>query len=318
MPRVAAIDCGTNSIRLLVADAAPGQDGRPQLTDMHRETRIVRLGKGVDATGVLDPEAIERTRVALADYTAILRDAGTEQVRMVATSATRDATNREDFFGMVRATLGTEAEVITGDTEARLSFTGAVGDLAAEDGPFVVVDVGGGSTEVVVGSREDGAGIEVHAARSVDIGCVRITERCLRSDPPTADERTAARELAREILAEAFDAVPVKAARTWVGVAGTVTTLSAVAQNLPEYDERRTHLSRLDLAELHRVADDLLSRTREQRMEYGAMHPGRVDVIGGGALIIAVLADELAERAGITELVVSEHDILDGIALSLV
>jgi exopolyphosphatase/guanosine-5'-triphosphate,3'-diphosphate pyrophosphatase len=320
MPRVAAIDCGTNSIRLLVADAAPGPDGRPRLTDVHRETRIVRLGKGVDATGVLDPEAIERTRVALADYTAVLRDAGAERVRMVATSATRDATNREDFFGMVRATLGSEAEVISGDTEARLSFTGAVGDLAAEDGPFVVVDVGGGSTEVVVGSREDGAaggGIEVHAARSVDIGCVRITERCLRSDPPTADERAAARDLAREILAEAFDAVPVKAARTWVGVAGTVTTLSAVAQNLPEYDERRIHLSRLDLAELHRVSDDLLSRTRDQRMEYGAMHPGRVDVIGGGALIIDVLAEELAERAGITELVVSEHDILDGIALSL-
>ena len=315
MPRVAAIDCGTNSIRLLVADAAPGPDGRPRLTDVHRETRIVRLGKGVDATGVLDPEAIERTRVALADYTAVLRDAGAERVRMVATSATRDATNREDFFGMVRATLGSEAEVISGDTEARLSFTGAVGDLAAEDGPFVVVDVGGGSTEVVVGSREE-SGIEVHAARSVDIGCVRITERCLRSDPPTADERAAARALAREILAEAFDAVPVKAARTWVGVAGTVTTLSAVAQNLPEYEERRIHLSRLDLTELHRVSDDLLSRTREQRMEYGAMHPGRVDVIGGGALIIDVLAEELAERAGITELVVSEHDILDGIALS--
>src|SRR5882757_2123745 len=262
MPRVAAIDCGTNSIRLLVADAAPGPDGRPRLTDVHREMRIVRLGQGVDATGVLNPGAIERTRVALADYVAILREAGAERVRMVATSATRDAANRDDFFGMVRATLGTDAEVISGDTEARLSFTGAVGDLPAEDGPFVVVDVGGGSTEVVVGSRTEG-GVEVHAARSVDIGCVRITERCLRSDPPTEDERAAGRELAQ-------------------------------------------------------VADELLTRTRDQRMEFGAMHPGRVDVIGGGALIVTVLAEELAKRAGITELVVSEHDILDGIALSLV
>ncbi|HEY1970347.1 MAG TPA: Ppx/GppA phosphatase family protein [Pseudonocardia sp.] len=319
MPRVAAIDCGTNSIRLLVADAelipGPGPAGRHRLTDVHRETRIVRLGQGVDATGTLAPEAIERTRLALADYTAILRAAGAERVRMVATSATRDASNREDFFDMVRATLGAEAEVISGDTEARLSFTGAVGDLPEQDGPFVVVDVGGGSTEVVIGTRATGK-VEVTAARSVDIGCVRITERCLRSDPPTVDERAAARELAASILAEAFEVVPVADARTWVGVAGTVTTLSAVAQNLPEYDATKTHLSRLDLPELHRVADELLTRSREQRMEFGAMHPGRVDVIGGGALIVTVLADELAKRAGIAEMVVSEHDILDGIALS--
>ncbi|GAA5151649.1 Ppx/GppA phosphatase family protein [Pseudonocardia eucalypti] len=312
MPRVAAIDCGTNSIRLLVADA---DDGR-QLTDVHRETRIVRLGKGVDATGRLAPEAIERTREALADYTDILRAAGAERLRMVATSATRDAANREDFFGMVRDTLGQDAEVISGDTEARLSFTGAVGDLSAEDGPFVVVDVGGGSTEVVIGTRDNG-GVDVWAARSVDIGCVRITERCLRSDPPTDAERADARELARSVLAEAFEHVPVRDARTWVGVAGTVTTLSAVSMDLPEYDSEVLHLSRLKLPELYRVSDDLLSRSRERRMAYGAMHPGRVDVIGGGALIVAVLAEELAERANITELVVSEHDILDGIALSL-
>jgi exopolyphosphatase / guanosine-5'-triphosphate,3'-diphosphate pyrophosphatase len=328
MPRVAAIDCGTNSIRLLVADVStgdtgpggPGESGDAgptrTLTDVHREMRVVRLGQGVDATGEFVPEAIERTRVALADYTAILRAAGTERVRMVATSATRDAGNREDFFAMVRATLGTDAEVISGDTEARLSFTGAVGDLPAEDGPFVVVDVGGGSTEVVLGTRDAG-GVHVEAARSVDIGCVRLTERCLHSDPPTAEQRAAARTLARAVLAGAFEAVPVAGARTWVGVAGTVTTISAVSQNLPKYDESRTHLSRLALPEVHRVADELLSRTREQRMEFGAMHPGRVDVIGAGALIVSVLAEELAERAGITELVVSEHDILDGIALSL-
>lgn len=313
MPRVAAIDCGTNSIRLLVADA--GADGK--LADVHRENRIVRLGRGVDATGVLDPEAIERTRVALADYTAILRGAGAEKVRMVATSATRDAANREDFFGMVRATLGAEAEVISGDTEARLSFTGAVGDLSPQDGPFVVVDVGGGSTELVIGTRDENGDVDVHAARSVDVGCVRITERCLRSDPPTADEQAAARDMARGILAEAFEHVPVEKARTWVGVAGTVTTLSAVALNLPEYDAERIHLSRLPLPELHRVADELLSLPREGRMGFGAMHPGRVDVIGGGALIVAMLADELQMRAGITELVISEHDILDGIALSV-
>jgi exopolyphosphatase/guanosine-5'-triphosphate,3'-diphosphate pyrophosphatase len=321
MPRVAAIDCGTNSIRLLVADAdgkvTPEAGGRHRLTDVHRETRIVRLGKGVDATGVLAPDAIERTRAALADYTRILREAGAERVRMVATSATRDAANRDDFFDMVRATLGTDAEVISGDTEARLSFTGAVGDLPPEDGPFVVVDVGGGSTEVVIGTTNRAGAVEVHAARSVDIGCVRITERCLRSDPPTAAEREEARQVAHGILAEAFDHVPVAEARTWVGVAGTVTTLSAVSMDLPEYDADKLHLSRLKLPELYRVADELLSRTREQRKEFGAMHPGRVDVIGGGALIVAVLAEELADRAGITELVVSEHDILDGIALSL-
>ncbi|HEX4247884.1 MAG TPA: Ppx/GppA phosphatase family protein [Pseudonocardia sp.] len=315
MPRVAAIDCGTNSIRLLVADGAPGPDGRQRLTDVHREMRIVRLGKGVDATGVLATDAIERTRVALAEYTAMLREAGADLVRMVATSATRDAANRDDFFGMVRATLGTEAEVISGDTEARLSFIGAVGDLPAEDGPFVVVDVGGGSTEVVIGSRTD-SGVDVRAAHSADIGCVRLTERCLPSDPPTADERAAARELAATVLAKAFEAVPVEEARTWVGVAGTVTTLSAIALNLPAYDPERIHLSRLSMPELHRVTDELCTRNRDQRMEYGSMHPGRVDVIAGGALIVEVLAEELAKRAGITELVVSEHDILDGIALS--
>jgi len=321
MPRVAAIDCGTNSIRLLVADSeagsAAGSGPAARLTDVHREMRIVRLGQGVDATGVLDPAAIERTRQALADYTAILRDAGAERVRMVATSATRDAANREDFFGMVRETLGTDAEVISGDTEARLSFTGAVGDLSAADGPFVVVDVGGGSTELVVGSLGPDGEVEIHAARSVDVGCVRLTERCLRSDPPTEVERKEAGAVAREILAEAFEHVPVADANTWVGVAGTVTTLSAVAMDLPEYDAEKIHLSRLPIPELHRVADQLLTRSRDQRMEFGSMHPGRVDVIGGGALIVALLADELARRAGITELVVSEHDILDGIALSV-
>ncbi len=313
MTRVAAIDCGTNSIRLLVADA--GEDGR--LTDVTRLMRIVRLGQGVDATGAFAPEAIERTRVALGEYAEIIRDTGATAVRMVATSATRDASNRDDFFAMTREVLGAvipgaEAEVITGDEEARLSFAGAVGELDASEGPFVVVDLGGGSTEVVLG---DDAG--VHAAYSTDVGCVRVTERCLHDDPPTTDQVDAARAFAAERLAQAFERVPVEQARTWVGVAGTMTTLSAVAQDLPEYDAERVHLSRLSVGQLHDVANRLVSMTHDERAALGPMHPGRVDVIGGGAIVTTVLADELARRAGIDELVVSEHDILDGIAMSV-
>ncbi|MDQ4092719.1 MAG: Ppx/GppA family phosphatase [Actinomycetota bacterium] len=311
MPKVAAIDCGTNSIRLLVANV---DDGR--LRDLHREMRIVRLGQDVDATGRLAPEALERTRVVLADYASIAMRAGAERIRMVATSATRDAANREHFFTMVRKTLGTEAEVITGDEEARLSFTGAVGDLDPGDGPFVVVDVGGGSTEVVLGDW-DGSKAEVTAARSVNVGCVRITERHLRSDPATPDEVSAAERFAAQLLQEAFADVPVEKACTWVGVAGTITTLSAVAQQLPAYDPERIHLSRLPLEQLRCTAKALLASTNQQRATNTAIHPGRVDVIAGGALIVRVLAEELHARAGIGELVVSEHDILDGIALGL-
>ncbi|WP_033288122.1 Ppx/GppA phosphatase family protein [Amycolatopsis jejuensis] len=317
MTRVAAIDCGTNSIRLLVAEVTPRHDGSADLRDLHREMRIVRLGQGVDATGRLAPEALERTRVALADYTVAARRKGVEKVRMVATSATRDASNRDEFFAMTRETLGTEAEVISGDEEARLSFTGAVGEQDAEDGPFVVVDVGGGSTELVLGTW-NGREAEVLAAKSVDIGCVRITERALKGDPPTGAEVSAARELARGILAEAFDVVDVAKAQTWIGVAGTVTTLSAVSQELPEYDSERTHLSKLSHPEIDRLATTLLSADRATRAANPVIHPGRVDVIGGGAVIIQVLAEEFARRGGPDQLVVSEHDILDGIALSLV
>ncbi|MGH4021991.1 MAG: exopolyphosphatase [Pseudonocardiaceae bacterium] len=316
MPRVAAIDCGTNSIRLLVADLTIGDDGSRVLHDVHREMRIVRLGQDVDATGRLAPEALERTRASVADYAAIATCTGVDRARMVATSATRDAANRDDFFGMVRDALGTEAEVITGEEEAQLSFTGAVGDLEPGDGPFLVVDVGGGSTEVVLGSW-DGVRADVHAARSVDVGCVRITERHLRADPPAEGDVGAAREFAARTLADAFTEVPVEKSRSWVGVAGTVTTLSAVAQGLPAYDAARTHLSRLPLSQLRDVAANLLSATHEERSANPAIHPGRVDVIAGGALIVQVLAEELHTRAGIDELVVSEHDILDGIALSL-
>lgn len=316
MARLAAIDCGTNSIRLLVADVTRYDDGTTNLRDVHREMRIVRLGQGVDATGRLHQDALARTRDALADYTSLCRRKGAERVRMVATSATRDAANRDEFFDMTRAVLGVEAEVISGDEEARLSFTGAVGDLDPEDGPFVVTDIGGGSTEVVVGTW-DGVRADVVGARSVDIGCVRITERCLRSDPPTDAEIAAGREFAREVLGQAFATVPVDKANTWVGVAGTITTLSAVSQDLPGYDPDAIHLSRLSDDEVDRTAARLLGATREQRAALGPMHPGRVDVIGGGALITQVLAAEFASAAGISELLVSEHDILDGIVLSL-
>ncbi|ALE76585.1 exopolyphosphatase [Pseudonocardia sp. EC080610-09] len=316
MSRVAAIDCGTNSIRLLVADVTEAFDGRKELRDLHREMRIVRLGKGVDATGRLDPEALERTRAALVDYAVAARRKGAERVRMVATSATRDASNREDFFAMVRDTLGVEAEIITGDEEARLSFVGAVGDLEPDDGPFVVTDVGGGSTEVVVGELRDGVA-EVTAAKSVDMGSVRLTERCLPSDPPSESEIAAARAVAAEVLSSAFEAVPVEGVRTWVGVAGTITSLSAIAQELPAYDRDQVHNSTLTREELHRVADLLIHSSRSEREKHGSLHPGRVDVIGAGSLVVQALADELHTRAGVGSVVVSEHDILDGIARSI-
>jgi exopolyphosphatase/guanosine-5'-triphosphate,3'-diphosphate pyrophosphatase len=316
MARVAAIDCGTNSIRLLVADVTEREDGTAVLRDVHREMRVVRLGEGVDATKRLGVAALIRTRDALADYAMICRRKGAEQVRMVATSATRDARNRDDFFTMTREILGVEAEVISGEEEAGLSFTGAVGDLEPDDGPFVVTDLGGGSTEVVTGTW-DGKRAEITGALSVDVGCVRITERCLPGDPPGAEEIARARAFAADALQPAFDTVPIAGARTWIGVAGTITTLSGLAQGLPEYDSERTHLSRLSRAEMSRTAQRLLTATREERAADRVIHPGRVDVIGGGAIITEVLAEKLEAVAGIRELLVSEHDILDGIALSL-
>lgn len=309
--RVAAVDCGTNSIRLLIADVI---DGR--LRDVHREMRIVRLGQGVDATGEFAPEALARTRIALSAYAELMRRHDVGAVRMVATSAARDVSNREEFFAMTSEVLGSVvpgavAEVITGTEEAGLSFYGAVGDLDSAAAPFVVVDLGGGSTEVVLGSEDAEAGY------SADIGCVRLTERCLRSDPPTGDEIDAARAVVRDALAEVLRQVPVQKARTWVGVAGTMTTLAALAQKMTTYDSDAIHLSRVSFDELLPVCAELLAMTREQRAALGPMHEGRVDVIGGGALIVQELAGVLGEKAGITDLVVSEHDILDGIALSI-
>lgn len=313
MSRIAAIDCGTNSIRLLIADADAG-DGK--LLDVHRETRIVRLGQGVDATGQFAPEAIARTRAALSDYAELLKAHEVEQVRMVATSAARDVSNRDVFFAMTAEVLGavipgSVAEVISGAEEAALSFHGAVNELDGARGPFVVVDLGGGSTEVVVG------GSEVVASYSADIGCVRLTERCLHSDPPTVDEVMAARLVVREKLDAALRVVPVEKARTWVGLAGTMTTLSALAHDMSRYDAVAIHLSRVPCDRLMQVCERLIGMTRTQRAALGPMHEGRVDVIGGGAIVVQELARELLARAGINELTVSEHDILDGIVLSI-
>jgi exopolyphosphatase/guanosine-5'-triphosphate,3'-diphosphate pyrophosphatase len=317
MARVAAIDCGTNSIRLLIADVTVRDDGTAWLRDVHREMRIVRLGEGVDATGVLSADALARTRAALADYVAVAVRKGVERARMVATSATRDAANRDDFFAMTTEVLGTPAEVISGDDEARLSFAGAVADLDPGEGPFLVADVGGGSTELVLGTW-DGRKVDVVAARSVDVGCVRLTERCLHSDPPTEAEVADAVRVTRDVLADAFAAVPVHRARTFIGCAGTVTTMSAVHMGLERYEPDVLHLSRMPLSAVASTTDLLVGMTRAQRAALGPMHPGRADVIAAGAIVVRTLAEEAAVRAGIGELVVSEHDILDGIALSLV
>ncbi|MBY0288607.1 MAG: Ppx/GppA family phosphatase [Mycobacteriaceae bacterium] len=311
MSRVGAIDCGTNSIRLLIADTDEGK-----LVDVHREMRIVRLGQGVDATGQFAAEALDRTRAALTDYAELLRAHDVPTVRMVATSATRDASNRDVFFAMTAEVLGAVvpgavAEVITGTEEAELSFRGAVNELDTADGPFVVIDLGGGSTEVVLGMRD------VEAGFSADIGCVRLTERCLHSDPPTPAEVAVAREVVRDGLGQAFGVVPVERAHTWVGVAGTMTTVSALAHKMATYDSEAIHLSRVGFDDLLPVCDELIAMTRAQRAALGPMHEGRVDVIGGGAIIVEELANALGDRAGIDELVVSEHDILDGIALSI-
>lgn len=313
MKRVAAIDCGTNSIRLLIADVVT-VDGVARLRDVHREMRIVRLGQGVDATGMLAPEALERTRVALQDYAALIEYHDAVVTRMVATSATRDAGNRDEFFAMTEDILGVPAEVITGDEEASLSFAGALADGAgvAADAVCLVVDVGGGSTELVLG---DAAG--ARAARSVDVGSVRLTERCLRSDPPTSAEIGDAHRLAAEVLRPALDGVPVDGAEAFVGVAGTVTTLSAVHMGLPEYEPERIHGSTMSLGQIRSTTDRLLGMSHDERAGIGSIHPGRVDVIGGGAVVVCEVAEQLRARAGITEMLVSEHDILDGIAISL-
>ncbi|MFJ8506696.1 exopolyphosphatase [Streptomyces avermitilis] len=309
MTRVAAIDCGTNSIRLLVADAHP-ETG--ELTELDRRMTIVRLGQGVDRTGRLAPEALERTFAACREYAAIIKEHGAEKIRFVATSASRDAENRDEFVRGVIDILGVEPEVITGDQEAEFSFTGATKELTGRDDlakPFLVVDIGGGSTEFVVGDDH------VRAARSVDIGCVRMTERHLVHDgqvvdPPTPDLIEAIRADIDAALDLVEQTVPLHEARTLVGLAGSVTTISAIAQNLPEYDSAAIHHSRIPYDRVREITEWLLASTHAERAAVPSMHPGRVDVIGAGALVLL----SIMERIGAREVVVSEHDILDGIA----
>jgi len=314
--RVAAIDCGTNSLRLLIADIDVA--GR-QLSDVERRMEIVRLGQGVDATGRLAPEALERTLRALADYAADIRTAGATAIRMVATSATRDASNAADFSSGVQRTLGIAPEVITGRDEARLSFAGATAELAGTAGsavrpepPYLVVDIGGGSTEFVLGGNEAVTGADPTAI-SVDIGCVRLTERYLHGDPPTREQVDAATADIDRVLADVAASVPVKEACTLVGVAGSVTTVTAIALGLPTYDPSRTHHARVSAETVATVTELLLGQTHEQRAAIGALHPGRIDVIGAGALVL----NRIMRRFGFTEMVASEHDILDGIAWSI-
>jgi exopolyphosphatase / guanosine-5'-triphosphate,3'-diphosphate pyrophosphatase len=324
--RVAAVDCGTNSLRLLVADV---DLDRAELTDLTRRMEIVRLGEGVDETGRLAPAALDRTIGVLRGYADVITGLAAQSVRMVATSATRDASNAAEFVRRVSDVLGVAPEVLTGTQEAILSFTGATAELAADHGaPFLVVDIGGGSTEFVLGppggspGGYGGAGSPpvrggfrgvVPPNYSANIGCVRMTERHLRGDPPTAREVEAATADIDAALDAVAEAVPVPAAKTLVGLAGSVTTVAAIAMGLPAYDAARIHHARICAADVHAVTLDLLSQTRAVRAEIGVMHPGRVDVIGGGALVL----DRIMDRFGFGEVLVSEHDILDGMAWSL-
>ncbi|WAP56484.1 Ppx/GppA phosphatase family protein [Streptomyces sp. S465] len=318
MTRVAAVDCGTNSIRLLVADADPATG---ELNQLDRRMKIVRLGQGVDRTGRLAPEALERTFAACREYASVIRELGAERVRFVATSASRDAENREEFVRGVVAILGVEPEVITGDQEAEFSFTGATKELMGHDhvaGPYLVVDIGGGSTEFVEG------GEGVRAARSVDIGCVRLTERHLVvdgriTDPPTEAQIGAIRRDVAEALDLAERTVPLSRVcrpadgHALVGLAGSVTTVAGIALGLKEYDSAAIHHSRITVDQVREITERLLGSTHAERSEIPVMHPGRVDVIGAGALILL----SIMERTGAEEVVVSEHDILDGIAWSI-
>jgi exopolyphosphatase/guanosine-5'-triphosphate,3'-diphosphate pyrophosphatase len=300
--RVAAIDCGTNSIRLLIADI-DGSNFREVVRDME----IVRLGQGVDETGQFHPDAIARTLAAVDKFAAEIAKRGVEKIRFCATSATRDATNRHLFVDGVRDRLGIELEVISGDEEAALSFAGAIKDLDPSSGPFLVVDIGGGSTEFVFGTTT------VEAARSVNIGCVRMTERHFASDPATAEQIESARTDIQAAIAQAAAIVPITQAKTLVAVAGTATTVAAAALNLPEYDRYAIHLSRISAQQTHDAATMFATSTREQRLALGYMHPGRVDVIAAGSLVLS----EIMKATGASEFVASESDILDGMAFSL-
>ncbi len=302
--RVAAIDCGTNSIRLLVADVDADAG---TLVDLDRRMEIVRLGQGVDATGRLAPDALERTFAACDRYAEVITDLGAQRIRFVATSASRDAENRADFVAGVLARIGVEPEVISGQDEAHFSFTGATRGLVGAQPPYLVVDIGGGSTEFVLGTTE------ALAAASVDVGCVRLTERHFRADPPSASVVAAFEADAVAALARAAETVPFGDARTLVGLAGSVTTMAALALGLPEYDAAAIHGTRVSAATVAEVSDRLLALDHAQRSVISVIHPGRVDVLNAGVLVLR----RILEVTGLPDVLVSEHDILDGIAWSL-
>jgi exopolyphosphatase/guanosine-5'-triphosphate,3'-diphosphate pyrophosphatase len=304
--RVAALDCGTNSLRLLVADV-----DESSLVEVERRMEVVRLGEGVDQTGRLSDAALERTFRVLDSYAVMIRDLEVEQIRMVATSASRDASNRDVFVAGVHDRLGVTPEVVSGDEEAALSFTGATRELRGSTAlatPYLVIDIGGGSTEFVLG---DDTG--PRAARSVDVGCVRLTERHLRDDPPTTAQIAAATVDVEAAIDRAESVVDLGAAKTLVGLAGSVTTVVALALGLAEYDATAIHHARISATQVQEITADLLAATRAERGALPVMHRGRVDVIGGGALVL----DTIMRRGGFAEVVASEHDILDGIAFSM-
>jgi exopolyphosphatase/guanosine-5'-triphosphate,3'-diphosphate pyrophosphatase len=303
MTRVGAVDIGTNSVRLLVADVVgTGRDASLQIVD--RRMRITRLGQGVDRTRALAPEAIDRTLAVLREYRTVLDDLGVLRVRATATSAARDSTNRDDFFDAARDQAGIEPELLTGEEEAALSFLGATADLAAS-APYLVVDIGGGSTEFVLGTDAPEGVI------SVDVGCVRITEQLLGSDPPAPEELSNAVAVVRDHLADVERAVPgARDAATLVGLAGTVTTVAAVELGLAEYDRDKLHHFRLTRSAAEDVFRTLATETAAARAHNPGLEPGRVDVIVGGAIVLVTVMRTL----GFDELLVSEADILDGLA----
>ncbi len=302
MSRVAAIDCGTNSIRLLIADVSEGK-----FRELYRTMEIVRLGEGVDKNRSFDPAAIERTLRATAAFSEEIARRGVTAIRFCATSATRDAENRALFIDGVREILGIEPEVISGEEEARLSFAGAVSEMHPSDAPFLVIDIGGGSTEFVYGERE------VSFAKSVNIGCVRMSERHFATAPATSVSVNAAIADIDSAIRDAAQFVPIKDARTLIAVAGTATTVAAAALNLAEYDRYAIHLSRISAEKTSEISKLFLSMTRDELASLGYMHPGRVDVIAAGALVL----DRIMKATGAVEFVASERDILDGMAWSI-
>ena len=300
--RVAAIDCGTNSLRLLIADIEGNN-----LREVYRDMRIVRLGQGVDQNKAFAPEAVERTLVATQEYFDLIRAQDVQRIRFCATSATRDASNRNLFIDGVREILGIPPEVIPGVEEAALSFLGSTKQLSQELAPFLVVDIGGGSTEFVLGESE------VIAARSVNIGCVRMSERHLVSQPPTAEQLAAATADIDAAILEAGNYVNFETAQTLIAVAGTATTVAAAALGLTEYDRYAIHLARIPAQQVHEVAEMFAAMTREEIAALGYMHPGRIDVITSGSLVLS----RVMTLTGATEFVASESDILEGIAWGL-